>query len=44
MYWKTELRVMFWYKKVSNIQDATHVLVEGTQGNKDVVPLELSHT
>ena len=44
MYWKTELRVIFWYKKVNKLQSATHILVEGKQGNKDLVSLEVLKT
>ena len=39
LYWLTDLRMRLLYTKVSKIEEATHLLVHGLEGNVDIVPL-----
>ena len=36
LFWFDNLRISFFYKKVKTINEATHILVNGILGNKEV--------
>ena len=39
LYWLTNLRRRLLYTKVTTIEEASHILVHGLEGNIDIVPL-----
>ena len=38
-YWKTDLRKYWFYKQVSKREEATHICIEGIQGNSEIQPM-----
>ena len=42
LYWKIDLQIKFFYGRVGHAEDATHVLVEGATGNREIVRLTSS--
>lgn len=37
IYWSSELKAKFMYSRVANLLSATHLLVEGKDGNIEIV-------
>jgi hypothetical protein len=39
LYWRTNLRKKLLYKEVLDVNDATHILVQGREGNIEIIPI-----
>ena len=40
MYWLTGLKKKMLYKEVETVEEATHVMVSGVEGNNEIIPLK----